>query len=187
MSTEPFIGEVKLLAFNFPPRGFQLCQGQTISIANYTALFALIGTTYGGDGQTTFKLPDLQGRVPVHQGQGPGLPMVTIGQAGGSYQTTIGTANMPMHIHTLFGATAVFNANDNAGGENSPDGGYFGMNSSQAFYASAPAANEFMNPGMVRVSGTTGAQGGSVPVDITNPYLCINYSIAMEGIFPSRN
>jgi len=92
-----------------------------------------------------------------------------------------------MHIHTLGATTAVFNANDNGGGENSPDGGYFGINNSQAFYASSPAANEFMNSAMVRVSGTTGVQGGSVPVDITNPYLCINYSIAMQGIFPSRN
>jgi microcystin-dependent protein len=87
MSTEPFIGEVKLLGFNFPPIGYMTCQGQIISIASYTALFSLIGTTYGGNGQTTFALPDLQGRMPVGQGQGPGLPEYRIEKESGN--TTI--------------------------------------------------------------------------------------------------
>lgn len=187
MSTEPFVGEVKWLAFNFAPQGFFLCQGQTLSISQYTALFALIGTTYGGDGQTTFKLPDLQGRVPIHQGQGPGLPPVSIGQAGGSYTATILTSNMPAHIHTMVSAKGTVNVNGNTGGENSPDGGFFGTNTTDAYYASQPANNEYMNAAAVMVTGTTDNTGSGIPIDITNPLLCINYSIAAEGIFPSRN
>lgn len=187
MSTEPFVGEIKILAFNFAPRGFSLCNGQTMSIAQYSALFALLGTTYGGDGQVTFKLPDLQGRVPIHQGQGPGLPQVSMGEAAGSYTTTVSTTNMPAHIHTMLSARATMNVNGTTGGENSPDGGFFGTNTSQAFYSETPGNNEFMNPAVLSASGATDATGSGMPIDITNPLLCINYSIATEGIFPSRN
>lgn len=187
MSTEPFIGEVKWLAFSFAPRSYMLCQGQTMSIANYTALYALIGTTYGGDGVQTFLLPDLQGRVPVHAGQGPGLPMISMGEKAGSYAVTLSTANLPAHIHTLYSARANMNVNGSNSGENSPDGGYFGSNSTQAFYASQPASGETMAPNMIGVMGSTDIAGSSLPIDITNPLLCINYSIAVEGIFPSRN
>lgn len=187
MSTEPFIGEVKILAFNFAPRGFSLCAGQTMSIAENSALFALLGTTYGGDGQVTFKLPDLQGRVPIHQGQGPGLPQFTIGESSGNYSTTLSTANMPAHIHTMISARAVMNVNGTAGGENTPDGAFFGTNTTQAFYAETPGNNEFMNAAVLVPTGTTDVTGSGTPIDITNPLLCINYSIAIEGIFPSRN
>jgi microcystin-dependent protein len=185
MSTEPFIGEVKQLAFNFAPRGYMLCMGQTMSIAQNSALFALIGTTYGGDGVQTFKLPDLQGRVPIHQGTGPGLPTVSMGQASGSYSVTLSTANMPAHIHSMFSARASVNVNGNQAGENSPDGAFFGTNTQQAFYASQPA--DMMAANVIGVSGSTDMAGSNLPIDITNPLLCINYSIATEGIFPSRN
>src|SRR6187431_332959 len=101
MSTEPYIGEIKILAFNFAPRGYMTCQGQILSIAQNTALFSLLGTIYGGNGQTTFGLPDIQGRVPVGQGKGPGLGDYTIGQESGTETTTLISVNMPQHIHTL--------------------------------------------------------------------------------------
>ena len=106
MSIEPFIGEIKIFGFNFAPVGYQLCNGQIISIAQYTALFSLLGTTYGGNGQTTFALPDLQGRAAKSQGQGVGLPNYVMGQIGGSTSVTISQSNMPAHNHSAAGITA---------------------------------------------------------------------------------
>lgn len=101
MSTEPFIGEIKIFGFNFAPPNYQLCNGQIVSISQNTALFSLLGTTYGGNGQTTFALPDLRGRMPIGQGQGPGLPDYMMGEVSGTTNTTLTTANLPAHTHTL--------------------------------------------------------------------------------------
>ena len=184
MSTEPFIGEVKLLGFYFAPRGYMNCQGQIISIAQNTALFSLLGTTYGGDGQTTFALPDLQGRVPVGQGQGPGLPPYEIGQLAGTTSTTITTAQMPQHAHTLVNMHVQVKASTNNAGEQSPDG-TFPATTGTAAYADA-ATNGTFTGGTV-VSGSTDVAGTGYPIGIMNPFLCMNFSIAIEGIFPSRN
>jgi microcystin-dependent protein len=185
MSTEPFIGEVKLFGFNFAPKGYATCQGQILSIAQNTALFSLLGTTFGGNGQTTFGLPDLQGRAPVGQGQGPGLSGYSMGQIGGVEHTTLLSVNMPQHIHTLNSARVQMRVNGSVGDANSPDGAYLGFNANTTIYTETPGTNEFAAP--AAVSGTTDISGGSQPFSILNPYLCMNYSIALQGIFPSRN
>src|SRR5580765_2676031 len=97
--SQPFLGQIAIFGFNFPPRGWALCNGQTLAIAQNTALFSLLGTTYGGNGQTTFALPNLQSRVPIHQGQGSGLSPYTIGQEGGTESVTLTTGEMPAHVH----------------------------------------------------------------------------------------
>jgi microcystin-dependent protein len=185
MSTEPFIGEVKLFGFYFAPRGYMTCQGQLLSIAQNTAMFSLLGTVYGGDGQTTFGLPDLQGRVPVGQGQGPGLSPYDMGQRAGTESTTLTLVNMPQHIHTLNATKVQMKVNGSVGDANSPDGAYLGFNANTTIYTETPGTNEFAAP--AAISGTTDIAGGSQPFGIMNPYLCMNYSIATEGIFPSRN
>ena len=184
MSTEPFIGEVKLLGFYFPPLGYMACQGQLLSISQNTALFALLGTIYGGDGQTSFGLPDLQGRMPIGQGQGPGLPEYVMGEAAGVTSTTLISVNMPQHIHTLSAAKVQVKVASSPASEQDPNGMYVAQTTA-SIYSDTPTANAFMAPALV--SGTTDIAGGSQPFSILNPYLCMNYSIAIEGIFPSRN
>lgn len=186
MSTEPFIGEVKLLGFQFPPRGYALCQGQTMSIAAYSALFALIGTTYGGNGQTTFNLPDLQGRVPISQGQGPGLPSYSLGEAAGSVTTTIVTANMPAHIHSVTAMKVSLKANSSIADSGTGADSYPGTSGINVWSESS-TAGAFMAADEAVVSGSTDVTGSGIPISIVNPYLTMNFSIAIEGIFPSRN
>ncbi|AWM12799.1 phage tail protein [Flavobacterium sediminis] len=185
MSTEPFIGEIKLFGFNFAPLGYSLCAGQIISISQYTALFSLIGTTYGGNGQTTFALPDLQGRMPIGQGQGPGLPLYTMGQKAGSTTKTLTTSNLPPHIHSLLNAHVNLQASTDNADELSPAGN-FPATATDAIYSGNGATPNTYTGGAV-LSGTTDVTGSGIPVDIMNPYLTINFSIAMQGIFPSRN
>jgi len=184
MSTEPFIGEVKLLGFNFAPLGYMTCQGQLLSIAQNTALFALIGTIYGGNGQTTFGLPDLQGRVPIGQGQGPGLPAYDIGEESGTPTMTLTTANLPAHIHTANSLKVQVKASTANAGEQTPEGTFPAVTASSN-YADAASPNVFT--GGTVVSGTFDIAGQTQPFSTMNPYLCMNYSIAVEGIFPSRN
>lgn len=184
MSTEPFIGEVKLLGFQFAPLGYMTCQGQLLSIAQNTALFSLLGTTYGGDGQTTFGLPDLQGRTPVGQGQGPGLPAYTIGEEAGTTTTTLIATNLPQHVHTLNNMHVNIKASTANAGEASPDGTFPATTGTPA-YADTAEPNIFT--GGTTVTGTTDISGSNIPFSIMNPYLTMNFSIAIEGIFPSRN
>ena len=184
MSTEPFIGEVKLFGFNFAPKGYQTCQGQVLSIAQYTALFSLIGTTYGGNGSTTFGLPDLQGRMAIGQGQGAGLPPFSMGERAGTASVTILSSNMPPHIHTVNSLKVQLQASSANAGEQTPEGTYPGVTTA-ANYSDAPTAGVYT--GGAVVSGTTDISGGGLPMGIMNPYLCMNYSIAIQGIFPSRN
>jgi microcystin-dependent protein len=184
MSTEPFIGEVKLLGFNFPPLGYMTCQGQILSISAYTALFSLIGTTYGGNGQTTFALPDLQGRVPVGQGHGPGLPVYTMGEAAGNTTMSLTTDNLPQHIHSLANMHVQIKASSATATEQSANG-TFPATTVAAGYAESATNNLFT--GGTQISGTTDAAGSGMPFSILNPFLCMNFSIAVEGIFPSRN
>lgn len=184
MSTEPFVGEVKIFGFSFSPRGYDYCNGQLYSIAEYTALFSLIGTTYGGDGQTTFGLPDLQGRIPIGQGQGPGLPYYSIGEAAGSPTVTLTSANIPAHIHTLSNVSVQLKASSDTADENSAAGLFPGVAASSV-YTAAATPNAFT--GGTVISGTTDITGSNAPVGVMNPYLVLNYCIAVEGIFPSRN
>jgi microcystin-dependent protein len=185
MSTEPFIGEIKILGFNFAPRGYMTCQGQILSIAQNTALFSLLGTTYGGNGQTTFGLPDLQGRMPIGQGQGPGLPAHSMGEVSGTTSVTLLTSNIPAHIHTATALSIKLKASTANADEPSPDGNFLATATTSMYSGNGATPNTFT--GGVEVSGTTDPTGGNLPFSIMNPYLVINYSIATEGIFPSRN
>lgn len=184
MSTEPFIGEIKIFGFNFAPVGYQTCAGQIMPISQNTALFALLGTTYGGNGQSTFALPDLRGRTPNGQGQGPGLPMYSIGQVGGNTATTLTTPNIPAHIHTLNSVVVKIKASTSNADEVSPEGNYPATTSGSTYSGNGPTTNVFT--GGTAISGTTDPTGSNTPVDILNPYLTMNYSIATQGIFPSR-
>ncbi|MBV7454724.1 tail fiber protein [Acidovorax sp. sif1233] len=179
--SEPFIAEIKMFAGNFAPRGWAFCQGQIMSIAQNTALFSLLGTTYGGNGQTTFALPDLRGRAPVGTGQGPGLPEVTMGEIGGSPTHTLISTEMPAHTH----AAPTIPASTTLGTLQAPGPGAMPAASNQrnAQYAASGTADTQLPMS----SATTGIAGGSQPFSIMPPYLGMNYIIAVEGIYPSRN
>jgi microcystin-dependent protein len=184
MATEPFIGEIRMAGFNFAPRGYAFCNGQIMSIAQNTALFSLLGTTYGGNGQTTFALPNLQGRVPVHFGTGPGLPAVQLGEASGSVATTLTPANMPAHSHPLGGSVAM-PAFNGAGGAENPNGTIPASSSPNENYAAASSANAALAP--IPLPANTGVAGNGQSFSNMQPYLGLNFYIALQGIFPSRN
>ncbi len=184
MSTEPFIGEIKIFAFDFAPVGYSFCAGQTIAISQNTALFALIGTTYGGNGQTTFMLPNLQGRVPVGQGQGPGLPNYVMGQQAGNTTATLTTNNLPPHVHTAQGITINMPVATTGGDTDSPAGAFLAQATGDFYSSVATPGNHY---GALTVAGQTGSSGAGQPFSIMNPYLTLNYCIATVGIFPSRN
>lgn len=182
--SQPFLAEIKMFGGNFAPRGFAFCNGQILSIAQNTALFSLLGTTYGGDGRTTFGLPNLQGRVPVHFGTGPGLPNVDLGETGGSPTATLNVTNLPAHSHTLAGNAAVpcFNG---AGTLDSPANAVPAGSASAENYAPAASANGSL--ANAPVSGNTANTGNNQPFSIMQPYLGVSFIIALQGIFPSRN
>lgn len=163
-----------MVGFNFPPQGWALCNGQILSIAQNTALFSLLGTTYGGNGQTTFALPDLRSRVPIHPGQGAGLSSYTIGQLGGVESVTLLATQIPSHNHGV-------NCNTGGGTQASPASAYPAVESTGTSLDYAAASNGAMNPAMI------GNTGGSQPHTNIQPYLCVNFIIALQGIFPSRN
>jgi microcystin-dependent protein len=191
---ETFLGTILSFGFNFAPRGWLLCYGQLLSIAQNSALFSLLGTTFGGDGVTTFALPDLRGRSMVGQGQGIGLTNINMGQISGTENTTLLITNMPSHSHALVNGTAIVTtvAASLSGGTitNECDNG------TNCFATSGDVPNIYSEPGgtankiggiTTTISGVTGVTGGNQPFGIRNPYLGINYSIATSGIFPSRN
>jgi len=162
---------------NFAPRGWALCNGQLLSIAQNTALFSILGVTFGGNGQTTFALPNYQGRLPMHWGSGPGLSPHTLGESAGSETVTLLSTQMPMHNHTLSASTA-------AGASDDPTGGVLAKpadSDGNAVSAYATTVNTVMNPAAV------GIAGGNQPHPNMQPYLCVSFIIALEGVFPSRN
>src|SRR5262245_3539316 len=166
--SEPYLGEIKMVSFGFAPKGWALCNGQILAIAQNQALFALFGTTYGGDGQRTFALPNLQGRAPVH----PGSDAI-LGQAGGEEAHTLTTVEMPAHNHSIYGTT-------NSPNTGSPAGSVWAtLTASQNPYS--PASNAAM------VGAAIQPAGGSQPHPNMQPYLVINFIVAIVGIFPSRN
>ena len=186
MSTEPFIGEIKIFGFGFNPRGYQLCQGQIIPIAQNTALFSLLGTTYGGNGQTTFGLPDLRSRTPVGQGQGPGLRDVALGEVAGTESVILNITQMPQHTHAATATSTLYAEGGNGTGPNPANKLLAGL--AGLYIAPDPnVQNKAMATESVTTAVTNAIAGGSQPFGILNPYLGINYSIATEGIFPSRN
>ena len=170
---DPFIGEIRLFAGTYAPTGWNFCDGTLLQLSQYDALYALLGTTYGGDGRATFALPDLRGRVPVHQGAGPGLSNYTMGQTGGVEMVTLTSANMPPHTHALFVSTA-------AGTANVPTGNVL---------AQAPSGSNVYREttGTVAFSASQIIPtGGSQPHENRQPFQAMNYIIALEGIWPSQ-
>jgi microcystin-dependent protein len=174
--SEPFLGQITIFPYNFAPRNWAFCSGQILPIAQNTALFSLLGTTYGGNGQTTFALPDLRGRRALSSGQGPGLANYSLGQVSGTESTTLNGTNLPSHNHT----TSSF-CNSSEGGASSPAGAYLGKTGGDAIYA-ATHDNSSMGP-----MPPTGLNGGNQPFSNLSPYLVLNFCIALQGIFPSRN
>jgi microcystin-dependent protein len=169
---EPFIGQIMMFAGNFEPRGWAFCNGQLLPISQNTALFSILGTTYGGNGQTTFALPDLRGRLPMHWGSGPGLTPRQIGEVGGSESVTLTVNQMPAHTHTL-------NAVNDDAKASTVDGNLLGNAQTQVYSSEAPSA---------RMAATAIAStGGGQPVPVESPFLCITFIIALEGVFPSRS
>jgi len=171
---EPFIGTIVMFAGNFAPRGWALCNGQLLSIAQNTALFSILGTTYGGDGVSNFALPDLRGRVPIHPGQGPGLSPYVEGQRGGAESATLTSNQLPAHSHPV----NCSNTTASRGGT-TPVGNVLAVTNSAEIYSATPNAQ--MSPQMI------GNTGGNQPVAVVQPYLSVNFIIALQGIFPSRN
>jgi len=170
--SNPFLGEVRLFGFGFAPQGWALCAGQILPINQNQALFALLGTTYGGNGTSTFALPDLRGRVPNNQGTGPGLSNYSIGQVGGTESETLGVQQMPAHTHAVQASTG--------DPTTSQPGGKLLAAVGEGAYA-APPGDATMAATMIA------SAGGGQPHNNLPPYLTMNWCIALQGIFPSRN
>jgi microcystin-dependent protein len=176
--SDQYVGEIRMFGGTFAPRGWALCAGQLMAISQNQALFAILGTTYGGDGVQTFALPDLRGRAPVHQGQGPGLSNYVLGEVIGKENNQLTVNQMPAHTHMVrcdsnTADTTLFDPTNN----------YWSAQSAQQqglpFFSNTK--NQTMAPASVRVAG------GSQPFEILQPLLCVTFIIALEGIFPSRN
>jgi microcystin-dependent protein len=167
----PYVGEIRMFAGNFAPAGWALCNGAQLAISENDVLFQLIGTTYGGDGQNTFNLPDLQSRLPVHMGTGGGSSYI-IGQSGGEEQVTLTTAQIPVHSHTPL-------CNSGPGNQGDPSGGIWGQQTTNTPYINN------VTPTLAMGNNAIGPAGGSQPHDNMVPYLCINFIISLFGVFPS--
>jgi len=172
---EPFLGQIITVGFNFAPRGFAFCSGTSMSIANNDALFSLLGTTYGGDGVTTFNLPDLRGRAAISQGTGPGLTSRVLGEMSGQTEHTLTTTEMAGHSHMVLATEA--NATSGV-----PTDSFYALDTaiSATIYSTAPP-NTTMNGQMLTPAG------GSQPHENMQPFLVINFCIALEGIYPTQN
>ncbi len=167
--SDPYLGEIRMFGGNFAPSGWALCDGQLLSIARYTALFSILGTTYGGDGKQTFGLPNLQGAAPMHWGDGPGLTPRNIGESGGSQNVTLLATELPAHNHA---ATASGSSADQPSPQNN-------VPASQMVYAPGPSNAP------LAVNSLTSA-GGSQPHNNMQPYQSVSFIIALQGIFPPR-
>ncbi|MFL6161777.1 MAG: phage tail protein [Jatrophihabitantaceae bacterium] len=175
--TDPFLAEIRTFAGNFAPTGWALCNGQLMSISQNTALFSLLGTTYGGDGRVTFGLPNLQGSAPIQQGQGPGLTPRYLGEIGGSPTVTLITSEMPQHTHT---AWAVDDSGDNTSPTNNTWAQALKGRVGDPLYSAGVQPNLTMNQQTVLPTG------GGQPHNNLQPYLCVTFIIALQGIFPQR-
>jgi len=172
--SEPFVAEIRIFGFNFAPTGWAQCNGQLMPISQNTALFSLVGTFYGGDGKSTFGLPNLQGSVAVHQGQGPGLSPYGVGETGGVENVNLNATQIPGHTHAV-------NCVSLAGNKQQPAGNVWAKElTGKKDYNAAPDGTP-MN------AGALGPAGGDAPHSNLQPYLVLNYCIALQGIFPPRN
>jgi microcystin-dependent protein len=172
--SNPFLGEIRMFAGTFAPAGWALCNGQSLAISTNAALFSIIGTTYGGNGTTVFSLPDLRSRVPIHAGQGASLSLYNLGETAGVESVTILQGNLPAHTHPV-------NCNTGGGGQASPQNNLPAVESTGTSLNYASSANATMSASMI---GTT---GNNLPIQNIQPVLCVNFIIALTGIFPSRN
>ena len=171
--SEPYVGEIRMFAGNFAPRGWAFCDGQLLAVSQNDALFSLFGTIYGGDGRTTFGLPDLRGRLPIHQGQGPGLSQRRLGSKGGSEKETLTVNQMPSHTHN-------YSANTAAGNQNTPQGNVVAGRTGDATYSE-------VDPDVNMASQSITNVGGSRSHTNLMPFLCVNFIVALVGIYPSRH
>ena len=171
--SQPFIGEIRMVGFSFAPIGWAYCDGSILPISEYEALYVLLGTTYGGDGQVTFGLPDLRGRVPLHQGQSAGNSFRTMGELGGSESVTLSMQQLPVHTHS-------FVAGVDGARTAAPSAAFLGSGEADIY-------NHDTAHSVTLAPDTLGASGGSQPHENQQPFLCVNFIIALEGVFPSRN
>jgi microcystin-dependent protein len=180
--SQPFLGQIALFPYNFAPRGWALCRGQLLAISQNTALFSLLGTMYGGNGTTTFALPDLQGRVPISFGQGPGLSSYVEGEQDGVENVTLLSSENAIHSHTLFATTDVGNtasAANNQLAKSQAGSVHTGFTKGNMYSTTAPNTSLFPT--------AIGPSGGNLPHNNIQPYQVLSYCIALQGIFPSRN
>ena len=175
---DPFVGEIRIFAGNFPPRGWAFCEGQLLPISQNTALFSLLGTYYGGDGKTTFALPNLQGTAPISAGQGPGLTDRVVGETGGETTVTLITSELPAHTHTV-------NASSNASAGSDPTNSVWAVGGQTRGGVPLYSANG-SPPATMNVGAVTPV-GNSLPHNNMPPYLALNFIIALQGIFPPRS
>lgn len=169
---DPFVAEIRIYPFNFPPKGWAFCDGQLLPLSQNTALFSLLGTTYGGNGKSNFALPDLQGRAPMFDGQGPGLSLRDLGESGGAESVTLLESEIPSHTHTMMGAT--FPGDSNQANQN-----VLARSTGVALYGTA-GGPVTMNPQMLTPAGS------DLPHNNMQPYLTLNFCIALQGVFPPR-
>lgn len=175
---EPYIGQMIQVGFNFCPRGWASASGQIVAIQSNTALFSLLGTQFGGNGQTTFALPDMRGRMAVNQGQGPGLSQYVVGEVAGTETHTLLTTEIPSHTHRSAIQTANLQAN-----ATTASGNAIGISSNASFLGGSDPVGNLMSPGTVVFQPT----GNNIPFNIRPPYLTMQWCIATSGIFPARN
>ena len=171
---DPFVAEIRIFPFNFAPRGWAWCDGQLLPLSQNTALFSLLGTTYGGNGMSNFALPDLQGRAPMHPGQGPGLSLHDLGETGGSETVTLLESEIPAHSHTLQASTA-------PGNNKNPAGNVLARSTGGNVYF-APASQPVVSMSDQEISPS----GGDQPHNNLQPYLTFYFCIALQGVFPPR-
>ena len=174
----PYLGMIQYFAFDWAPKGYALCNGALLPIAQNQALFALLGTFYGGNGTSNFGLPDLRGRAMISQGTN-----FTMGEKLGAEHATLLTTNMPMHTHTATGVISAFNNPRGSGDQNDPTSNYPSSTNTGNMYSAALQANSFLGAPTV----TVGTAGSNVPFNTLNPYLALTCAIATSGLFPSRN
>jgi microcystin-dependent protein len=174
--SDVFVGEILLVPYNFAPTGFAFCEGQLLPISQNTALFSLLGTNYGGNGTSTFGLPDLRGAVPIGAGQGPGLSLYDLGQTSGATSVTLTPAQMPLHTHTLNGTSTPATTSD-------PTGALLAEPAANARYTSLYGT---ANPNAAADPGAVSVMGSGQSHNNMQPYLAMNYVIALQGIFPPR-
>lgn len=185
MSDSPYLGEIKTFGFGFSPTGHAYCNGALLSIQQNTALFSLLGTTYGGNGTTTFGLPNLQGRSPVGQGTGGGLSSIALGQIAGVENVTLLTSNLPPHTHIATATSALFA--EGLPGDNSNPSAKLLAGIPNGYIEPDSTPNVQLSGESVTTSVSIGITGSGIPVGIRNPYLGLNFCIATSGIYPSRN